>query len=136
MWGPFGPYGSTLERRPPYRVLVTANDCKPVLSTKLPTGRGSDNTANLSVNVQAKGKISSVRVYYKRMPAPYEWVSIRMKSMGRSSYGADVPLTPEAILYYFEAIDEDGNGANYPDFRKETPYLTVEGWDPAETSRK
>jgi hypothetical protein len=32
-------------------------------------------------------------------------------------------------LYYFEAVDEDGNGAHYPDFLKETPYFVIESWE-------
>jgi hypothetical protein len=72
-------------------------------------------------------------VYYKRMPAPYEWLKIEMQPRGGTGYSASVPLTPEGILYHFEAIDEDGNGVNYPDIMKRTPYLTVDAWDPAET---
>jgi hypothetical protein len=131
--GPFGPYGSTLEHQPPYHVLVTANDSKPAISHTPPAGRVRSNAVTLSVDVQAKGKISSVRVYYKRMPAPYEWLKIEMQPRGGTGYSASVPLTPEGILYYFEAIDEDGNGVNYPDIMKCTPYLTVDAWDPAET---
>jgi len=27
-------------------------------------------------------------------------------------------------------VDEDGNAVNYPDFRVQTPYFAVGGWDP------
>jgi dienelactone hydrolase len=123
----------TLEHQTPYHVLVTANDSKPAISHTPPAGRVRSNAVTLSVDVQARGKISSVRVYYKRMPAPYEWLKIEMQPRGGTAYSASVPLTPEGILYYFEAIDEDGNGVNYPDIMKRTPYLTVEAWAPAET---
>ena len=57
-----------------------------------------------------------------------------MEPGGGASYSANVPLTPEGILYYFEAIDEDGNAANYPNFMERTPYLVVNAWDPSESA--
>jgi hypothetical protein len=68
------------------------------------------------------------------MPAYYEWVKVEMEPRGGMSYSADVPLTPEGILYYFEAIDEDGNAANYPNFLERTPYLVIDSWDPSSVS--
>jgi len=34
------------------------------------------------------------------------------------------------ILYYFEALDEDGNAANYPDFLQRTPHFAIDSWAP------
>jgi hypothetical protein len=132
--GPFGPYGSTLEHRPPYHVLVNGNDSPPVISPAPPAGPVHASSVLLTVQAQAKAKLSSVRVYYKRTPAYYEWVRIEMQPRGGTSYSANVPLTPEGILYYFEAIDEDGNAANYPNFMERTPYLVVNAWDPSESA--
>jgi hypothetical protein len=129
--GPFGPYGSTLERRPPYRVRVTDNNSKPVIAPTPPAGPVRGQAVDLSVDVQAQGRIRSVRVCYKRMPAPHEWVKMEMEPRGNGHYHASVPLTPEGILYYFEVADEDGNGANYPDFLQQTPYLVIPAWDAA-----
>ncbi len=56
---------------------------------------------------------------------------MEMGPSGDNRYQANVLLTPEGILYYFEVIDEDGNAANYPDFLKQTPYFVIDGWDPA-----
>jgi hypothetical protein len=36
------------------------------------------------------------------------------------------------MLYFFEAIDEDGNAVHYPDFLKETPYFVIDGWSTGE----
>ena len=74
--------------------------------------------------------MSSVRVYYKLMPAYDDWVSIDMSPAGQNEFTAKVPLTPAGILYYFEAINESGNAANYPNFLVRTPYFSIEGWDP------
>ena len=46
-----------------------------------------------------------------------------------------VPLTPEGILYYFEAVDEAGNAANYPNFLEQTPYFVIDSWAPQTASR-
>ena len=29
-------------------------------------------------------------------------------------------------------MDENGNGTSYPDSLERTPYLTIDGWDPAQ----
>jgi hypothetical protein len=70
------------------------------------------------------------------MPANYEWVKLEMEKTGNDRYQATVPLTPEGILYYFEASDSDGNAVNFPDFQKRTPYFVIKGWDARETSAK
>jgi len=53
-----------------------------------------------------------------------------MKPAAAGAYSAVLPLTSEGILYYFEAVDENGNAANHPDFLERTPYYTIDAWDP------
>jgi hypothetical protein len=124
------PYGGTPENRPPYQVYVTANDAKPVMRHQPLAAGVRGRSAELSVDVQAAAKLARVRICYKRMPAYHEWVQVEMQPAGHNRYTAQVPLTAEGILYYFEAIDQDGNGAHYPDFLKETPYFAIDGWSP------
>ena len=71
-------------------------------------------------------------IYYKRLPAYHEWVRMDMQPAAGGRYSASVPLTPEGILYYFEAIDERGNAANHPDFLQRTPYFVIDSWDPSQ----
>ena len=123
-------YGSSLEKFAPFSVIVTEKHSKPVIHHNPPADVGHGESVELSVQVEASVKLAAVRVYYKRMPASHEWLSIQMQPAGGSRYTTRVPLTAEGLLYYFEAIDEDGNGAHYPDFLKETPYFAIEGWDP------
>lgn len=120
-------YGASLEHRPPYFVFVNENNSRPVISHNPPAAPVHDSAVAFSAEVQARAKISSVRLYYKRTPAYHEWVKIEMEGIGSDRYRARVPLTSEGILYYFEAIDEDGNAANYPDFLKRTPYFAING---------
>lgn len=132
----WGQYGGTLQHEPPFFVRVNENNSRPVISHTPPAGpvRGSD--VSLQAEVEAAAKINSVRVYYKRMPAYHEWVKLEMEDIGNNHYRARVPLTPEGILYYFEAVDEDGNAANFPDFLKATPYFAISGWDVGEAARQ
>ena len=126
----WGHYGGTIPGRPPYFVYVNSNNSKPVISHTPPAGKVRGESVAVEASVDAKAKIASVRVYYKPMPAPYEWVSLEMESAGGNRYRAQVPLTSEGILYYFEAIDADGNASNYPNFLERTPYFALDGWDP------
>ena len=49
----------------------------------------------LKVRVDDSSVIKSVYVYYKLMPAQYEWLRMEMRPTEDGSYGAAVPLTPE-----------------------------------------
>jgi hypothetical protein len=133
--GKNGAYSGTLQYRPPYLVHISNDDARPVITHTPPGGPARGSSVLLSVDVKDDSAVSAVRVYYKRMPAYHEWVSIEMEKAGSNSYRARVPLTPEGILYYFEAIDESGNGANYPNFLKETPYFVIKGWDAGSDER-
>jgi hypothetical protein len=124
-----GSYGGTLDDRPPYRVFVTNNDVAPVITHQPPEGAVRGSAVTLTAGVKAPGKLSVVRIYYKLMPAYDDWVSMVMSPSGQGQFSATIPLTPEGILYYFEAVDEDGNAANYPNFLQWTPYFSMEGWD-------
>ncbi len=124
-----GSYGGTLDHQSPYRVIVTNNDVAPVISHQPPERTLRETSVTLAAGVESKGKISSVHVYYKPMPAYDDWVSVEMLPAGQGEYRATVPITPEGILYYFQAVDEDGNAANYPNFLVQTPYFTINGWD-------
>jgi hypothetical protein len=112
--------------------LVNDNNTKPVVTHTPPAGPVRGDSVTLSVDVQAKARISAVRVYYKQMPAYHDWLMLEMQPLGDNRFSAHVPLTPEGILYYFEASDEDGNATHFPDFLKQTPYFVVPGWNPSE----
>jgi len=121
-------YAETIAHRPPFHILVNDNGTRPKFSAT-PHALAAGDAVNLSVHVDAKTTIKSVSVYYKRMPAYYEWLQVEMHPTGDGNYAASVPLTPEGILYYFTAADEDGNAANCPDFLERTPYFAVDSWD-------
>ena len=122
-------FGGTLEKHSPYRIFVTDNDVRPVMIHEPPAGAVRGGVFTLTVGVKSAAPLASVRVHYKPMPAYDDWVSLEMSPSGEGKFSAMVPLTPEGILYYFEAVDRDGNAANYPNFLVQTPYFSIEGWD-------
>jgi len=128
--GKGGPYGATIEHRSPYHVLVNDNNSQPVISHTVPAGPIRGNSVSLRAEVKARSGVKSVRVYYKRLPSYYEWLRMEMQPEGQGYFRATVPLTPEGILYYLEAVDDDGNAVNYPDFLERTPYLIIDSWAP------
>jgi hypothetical protein len=128
--GRWGPYGGTIEHQSPYHVLVNDNNSKPILLHTPTAGPVRGGSITLRVEVTAKSKVRTVCVYYKRLPAYYEWLRMEMHPEGQGYFSADVPVTPEGILYYFHASDEDGNAVNYPDFLERTPYFVVDSWAP------
>jgi hypothetical protein len=133
--GRWGSYDETIAHQAPYHVFVNDNSSKPVVSHVPPAGSITGGSVNLGIKVDDRVKLTAVDVYYKPMPAYREWVRIEMRSDGGGNYSADVPLTPEGILYYFEAVDEDGNAANDPDFLKRTPYYEIDSWAASTASR-
>jgi hypothetical protein len=130
--GRWGSYGGTIEHHSPYHVLVNDNNSRPVISHTPPAGPLRGNSATLRVEVKTKSKVRSAYVYYKRLPAYYEWLRMEMQPENQDYFSAVVPITPEGVLYYFETSDEDGNTVKYPDFLQRTPYFIIESWAPSE----
>ena len=128
--GRWGDYDETIAHRQPFHVLVSQSGVEPVFSFTAPTAPAMGNSVTLHVSVRDQSKITSVHLYYKPMPSYYEWRQLEMASPSTGDYTADVPLTPQGILYYFDAIDEAGNAANYPSFLDGTPYFTIDSWVP------
>jgi len=128
--GRWGDYDETIAHRQPFHVPVSQSDSRPAFSFTAPTAPANRNSVTLRVSVRDQSKIKSVHLYYKPMPSYYEWRQLEMASDSTGDYSADVPLTPQGILYYFDAVDEAGNATNYPNFLDQTPYFTFDSWVP------
>jgi hypothetical protein len=133
--GKWSDYDETIAHRPPFRLRVRTANSKPVIIHSPPAVDKSSSSATLQVKVEGSSPIHSVFVHYKLMPASYEWLRIEMHSAGSGRFSAAVPLTSQGILYYFEAVDESGNAANYPNFLEQTPYFAIDSWAPTSTSQ-
>ena len=110
---------------------MNSNDTKPEVSHRVPENVGHTKAITLEISVRDKANVQTAWVYYKRKPANHEWIKMEMGPSGDNRYQANLPLTPEGILYYFKVVDEDGNTANYLNFLMQTPYFVVDSWDPA-----
>ena len=113
----------------PYSVPVNDNDVKPAVLHQPPLAGTRGETVTLEIEVRSAAPVQSVRVFYKAMPSYHEFVPLPMEKIGPKRYQAQVPLTPDGLLYYFEVIDQDGNGANFPNFLEQTPYFVIDAWD-------
>jgi hypothetical protein len=133
--GRWSEYDETISHRPAFRVPVNQSMSRPVFSYTPPSTIVTGNSMMLRVKVDDSSAIKSVSVHYKLMPAQHEWLRMEMRSTGDGGYSAAVPLTPEGILYYFEAVDESGNAANYPNFLEQTPYFAIDSWAPPSSGR-
>jgi hypothetical protein len=132
--GRWSDYDETIAHRPPFHVRVTDVNSKPVISPTSPSVDKEGRNVTLETEVKAASPIQSVFAYYKLMPSSYEWLKVAMHPAANGSFTAKVPVTPEGILYYFEAIDESGNAANYPNFMEQTPYFVIDSWAPESAS--
>jgi len=121
-------YGGTLDLREPYTVRVSETPGRLEIEHVPPSGSIRTNKVDLTARVRGDA-VESVRVYYRSMPAYHGWLSLEMASRGNGEFGASVPLSPEGILYYFEAIGGGGAAVHYPDFRNATPYFVIDAWD-------
>ena len=99
-----------------------------VLSNKLTTQ--SDFRKRLRVDIAASDPAGVRDVYLKQksFPSEVDWRLTKMKSNG-SKYSAEMAILPQGAMWCVVAIDKDGNGTQYPDFRKETPYLVIDPWE-------
>ena len=112
-------------------VLKLTNDYEPPELIHEPV---TDTPAEKPLKITAKVNYSSgikwVRVRYRGVTQYQEYQTLPMRSTGGSNmYEAVIPgnkLAPEwDFMYFFEVMDNQGNGKIYPDLEKETPYILV-----------
>jgi hypothetical protein len=86
----------------------------------------------LAVNVQvsAPAGIKWVRLRYRSVNQDLPYETLQMVPTGnQDSYQATVPadqIDPEYdLMYFIEAMDNNGRGTIYPDLNSETPYRFI-----------
>jgi hypothetical protein len=80
------------------------------------------------VNLKDARGVDKVYLKTKSFPSERSWTSTPM-TIRRDMFSAEVPITPEGLMWCIEALDKDGNGTLWPDFRRETPYKVVLPWN-------
>jgi len=128
------------------RDLVLLAEVKPG-SEALPARRADDTTkpavgdlrlewkrpapqATVRVKVSDDSGVAKVILWHRPMSSENKWQATAMTPEG-PDYVAAMPVTAEGALYRIEALDRAGSGAQYPDVMKETPYRSIDSWNPA-----
>ena len=84
----------------------------------------------ITAMVSAASGVKWVRLRYRSVNQHQDYCTLPMLPTGeKDQYRAVIPLENIAptwdLMYYIEAMDNDGNGRMYPDLNKETPYIIV-----------
>ena len=84
----------------------------------------------ISANITAPAGVKWVRLRYRGVNQQQDYQVLEMKEIDqKGNYSVVVPadqIDPEwDFMYFIEIMDNEGNGAIYPDFNKETPYVVV-----------
>ncbi|HOX28699.1 MAG TPA: hypothetical protein PLQ76_06040, partial [bacterium] len=103
----------------------------PQLSVVATNFSPAGDNVEIKVAVKEESPVKKIRIFYKNIPSNYTWIETDMEKGADGLYSINLKLTPEGLLYYFEASDEAGNATAYPYFMKQTPYLIIDSWDPA-----
>ena len=73
--------------------------------------------------------VGKVFLKTKPMPSESDWTLLPM-TLQDDFYTAEVPVSSDGLMWCIEALDIDGNGTLWPNFRVETPYRIILPWDP------
>ena len=97
---------------------------EPILTS--PVGR----PLRIVARVSDPSDVKSLRLRYRHVTQYEDYATLEMQPTGRpDEYAATIPgefIDPTwDAMYFIEAIDGAGNGAIWPDFRRETPYVFV-----------
>ena len=88
------------------------------------------NPLKITAEVRDPSGIKWVRLRYRSVTQFEDYKTLYMHfTQNKSQYQAEVPaehIIPKwDFMYFFEVMDDCGNGKIYPDFEKETPYIVV-----------
>ena len=115
----------------PYRLYVTEDTAPPRIIRV--QEQLSENLDGLVVvfDVSDPSGVAKVRLWWKPFAAGETWETLILSGKA-STFAGTIPLTPEGILYFVEAIDMVGNGTILPDPEVETPYWIIQPWESPE----
>jgi hypothetical protein len=102
----------------------------PVVQHKAVLAARPGEPLRITAKVTAASGVKWVRLRYRAVNQYENYETLPMNQVGSSDeYEATVPGDKIAsrwdFMYYFEVMDNAGNGKIYPDFEKETPYVVV-----------
>ncbi|MCL2058988.1 MAG: hypothetical protein FWH01_08010, partial [Oscillospiraceae bacterium] len=113
-----------------YRVAVCNNFEGFTARHTPPAAIASGADFQVTVDAAPQQHIKEVNLWYSQTNQYADMVKATMAPTGGGAYKAAIPadyiVSNRGILYYFEVIGHDNNGAILPDFREQTPYYIVD----------
>lgn len=112
-----------------YRIAITSDRTPPLVehSPTLIWDPGKPMIVNAKVSDQSR--VDRVLLHYRPTRQTMEYSVEMMEQVGDGLFRASIPgeafTTEFDLMYFFEAIDEFGNGIFYPDQRKKDPFFVV-----------
>lgn len=88
----------------------------------------TEKKLTIKADVDDPAGVKSVLLKYKPLPSETDWKTIELTKEAALWVGS-VSVSSDGLMWCIEAIDKDGNGAMWPDFRNDIPYRVVESWD-------
>lgn len=82
----------------------------------------------VTAEISDGGGVSKVFLKTKAFPSERRWNVTAMERRGDAFVG-EANVLPEGLMWCIEAVDGDGNGSMWPNFRYATPYRVVLPWN-------
>ncbi len=108
----------------------SADQKPPKLQHTPVTSAKPNEPLHITAKVTDTSGVKWVRLRYRSVSQYLDYETLPMQRVGDTDeYEATVPgdkiVSKWDFMYYFEVMDNAGNGKIYPDFEKETPYIVV-----------
>ena len=109
---------------------ITADDAAPAVKHTPITTAPAGKPFKLVADVTDPSGVKWVRLRYRIVNQTKDYETLEMRPSGRKGrYEAVVPaehVDPQwDFMYFIEVMDKHGNGAMWPDFEKQAPYVIV-----------
>lgn len=112
-------------------ILDTKGDGKgPIIETQAEVSPAMNGVKTLTVRarVEDPAGLRAVLLKIKPLPSESRWHRMPM-SLENGRWTATVQVSPHGLQWCVEALDKDGNGTMWPDFRTDIPYRIIEPWE-------
>jgi hypothetical protein len=121
--------GGERAKTEPIEVAVTADNKAPQVRHGHITNAPAGEPLAISARVSDATGVKWVRLRYRSLTQFQDYKTLEMTATGDDKYKTVVPaqdVDPKYdFMYLIEVMDRNGNGAIYPDMKKETPYIVV-----------
>jgi hypothetical protein len=122
--------GNDRVRTEPIEVTVTVDNKSPQVRHEHVPRALAGEPLTISARVSDVAGVKWVRLRYRSVTQFQDYKTLEMTSAGDGEYKAVVPAqdvdAKRDFMYLIEVMDNNGNGAIYPEMEKETPYIVVE----------